>query len=190
MVSSRNGLLTAIVGIIEDRDQEIAPTGIGIESVWERPPDRDGVRDREISHRAHFRGFLAMASSKKSPAPSRSLSTTVYSTDPAPPTRCRQCFRLVADCVCGSDAPKKNSTGDGIIRLARETKGRKGTGVTLVKGLPLSGEELEALASRLKKLCGVGGTVREGVIEIQGEQRARLLPELEKLGYSVKIAGA
>jgi len=130
-----------------------------------------------------------MAPSKKKLDTRGGSSTTVYSTDPAPPTRCRQCLRLIADCVCGRDAPTKHSAGDGIIRLSRETKGRKGTGVTLVKGLPLTGAELDALASRLKKLCGVGGTVREGVIEIQGEQRERLRPELEKLGFSVKIAG-
>ena len=75
------------------------------------------------------------------------------------------------------------------MRLARETKGRKGAGVTLVLGLPLAAAELDTLASRLKKLCGVGGTVRDGVIEIQGEQRARLQPALENLGYKVKIAG-
>jgi len=114
----------------------------------------------------------------------------VYSTDPSGPTRCRQCLRRVADCVCGGAAPKVKAAGDGIVRLARETKGRKGTGVTLVKGLPLDQAELESLASRLKRLCGVGGTVRDGVIEIQGEQRARLQPELEKLGYTVKVAGA
>lgn len=131
-----------------------------------------------------------MASSKKTLSSRGSPSNTVYSTDPTFPTRCRQCLRLVAECVCGRAAPKQNSTGDGIVRLARETKGRKGTGVTLVKGLPLSGEELNALASRLKKLCGVGGTVRDGVIEIQGEQRARLQPELEKLGYTVKVVGS
>ena len=137
-----------------------------------------------------IKGWLDMSSSKKSLALRGSPSTSVYSTDPAPPARCRQCLRLVADCVCRRDAPRKNSAGDGIVRLARETKGRKGTGVTLVKGLPLSPEELDALASRLKKLCGVGGTVRDGVIEIQGEQRERLRPELEKLGYTLKITGA
>jgi len=116
-------------------------------------------------------------------------STLAYSTAPAGPTRCRQCLRLVADCVCGRAAPAAKVAGDGIVRLARETKGRKGAGVTLVTGLPLAEAELEAMASRFKKLCGVGGTVRDGVIEIQGEQRARLQPELEKLGYRVKIAG-
>jgi translation initiation factor 1 len=130
-----------------------------------------------------------MASSMKKTVSPGGSSTTVYSTDPSHPTRCRQCLRLVTDCVCGRDAPKNSDVGDGIIRLSRETKGRKGAGVTLVTGLPLTGAALDALASRLKKLCGVGGTVREGVIEIQGEQRERLRPELEKLGYSVKIAG-
>lgn len=131
-----------------------------------------------------------MASSRKTSSSRSGSSTTVYSTDPAPPTRCRQCLRLLTECVCGRDAPKPKDAGDGFIRLARETKGRKGTGVTLIKGLPLSSAELDALASRFKKLCGVGGTVREGIIEIQGEQRTRLQPELEKLGYRVKIAGA
>ncbi len=118
-------------------------------------------------------------------------STRVYSTDPArSEARCRQCLRLQSACVCGRSAPAGGERkGDGIVRLGRETKGRKGGGVTVVTGLPLAVAELEALASRLKKLCGVGGTVRDGVIEIQGEQRARLQPELEKLGYKVKIVG-
>ena len=99
--------------------------------------------------------------------------------------------------MCGRAAPAADARNvdaggrkvDGFVRLGRETKGRKGGGVTVVTGLPLAAAELDALASRLKKLCGVGGTVRDGVIEIQGEQRARLQPELEKLGYKVKIAG-
>jgi translation initiation factor 1 len=113
----------------------------------------------------------------------------VYSTDPQQPTRCRQCLRLLPDCVCARDAPATKPLGDGFVRLARETKGRKGAGATLIRGLPLTAAELDSLAARLKKLCGVGGTVRDGVIELQGEQRARLQPELEKLGYRVKIAG-
>lgn len=131
-----------------------------------------------------------MGRSGKPVTPSNVTSPRVYSTDPADPVRCRQCLRLLAECVCGTHAPRHPQVGDGVVRLKRETKGRKGTGVTLITGLPLAADELEALASRFKKLCGVGGTVREGVIEIQGEQRARLQPELEKLGYRVKIAGA
>lgn len=119
-------------------------------------------------------------------------STTVFSTDPN--ARCRQCQRPLDGCVCGGAAPTQSAanqgaTGDGIVRLARQTKGRKGSGVTLVTGLALPDAELKALAKRLKKLCGVGGSVVDGVIEIQGEQRTRLQPELEKLGYRVKISG-
>ena len=92
--------------------------------------------------------------------------------------------------MCGVAKPAAERTaGDGIVRLSRETQGRKGGGMTLVTGLPLAAADLAALASRLKKFCGVGGTVRDGVIEIQGEQRARLKPALEKLGFKVKIAG-
>ena len=115
-------------------------------------------------------------------------SRLVYSTDGG--GRCRQCQRLLPDCVCGKAAPTRSSAGgDGIVRLARQTKGRKGAGVTLITGLPLDSDEMKALAKRLKQLCGVGGTVVDGVIEIQGEQRQRLADELSKLGYQVKIAG-
>ncbi len=115
------------------------------------------------------------------------MSNLVYSTDGG--GRCRQCQRPREDCVCGKNAPSSSTQGDGIVRLKRQTKGRKGSGVTQVTGLPLAGPELKALAKRLKKLCGVGGNIVDGVIELQGEQRERLLPELEKLGYKVKIAG-
>ena len=78
---------------------------------------------------------------------------------------------------------------DGIVRIHRSSKGRKGKGVCLVAGVPLAGPELKALAKVLKQLCGTGGAVKDGVIEIQGDQRDRLKAELEKLGYTVKLAG-
>lgn len=87
------------------------------------------------------------------------------------------------------DASEVAPAGDGVVRLKKESKGRGGKGVTLVTGVPVSSDELKALAKELKKLCGTGGTVREGVIEIQGEQRERLKPFLESKGYRVKIAG-
>ena len=80
-------------------------------------------------------------------------------------------------------------TGDGIIRLRRETKGRGGKAVTLVDGLALPGAELKALAKTLKQKCGVGGAIKDGIIEIQGDQREILQVELEKRGYTVKRAG-
>ena len=79
---------------------------------------------------------------------------------------------------------------DGIVRLRRETKGRGGKGVTLIDGLPLAEEALQALARQLKNKCGTGGTVKNGVIEIQGDHRAQLQLLLEAQGYTVKLAGA
>jgi translation initiation factor 1 len=86
-------------------------------------------------------------------------------------------------------AQKPASAGPPRIRVARETAGRGGKGVTVVTGLPLSGEALEQLAGQLKRSCGAGGAVRDGRIEIQGEQRDRVVAELMKLGYDPKRAG-
>ncbi len=75
------------------------------------------------------------------------------------------------------------------VRVSRETKGRGGKGVSVITGLPLRGDQLEALATALKKRCGCGGTVRDGKIEIQGDQRDVLVQELVKLGYAAKKSG-
>lgn len=78
---------------------------------------------------------------------------------------------------------------DGIVRLMRQTKGRKGKGVTLVTGLPLTGNDLKNLAKSLKQKCGCGGAVKNGIVEIQGDHRDSLEKELAALGYKVKRAG-
>jgi translation initiation factor 1 len=75
------------------------------------------------------------------------------------------------------------------VRVGREVAGRSGKGVSVISGLPLAAADLEALASRLKRLCGAGGAVRDGVIEIQGEHRDRLVAELHRLGYDAKRSG-
>jgi len=75
------------------------------------------------------------------------------------------------------------------VRVGREVAGRGGKGVSVITGLPLSGEALDALATRLKKLCGAGGAVKDGTIEIQGDHRDRLVAELQKLGYEAKRSG-
>lgn len=108
----------------------------------------------------------------------------VYSTDQG--RMCPGCGQPVADCQCGKAA---RPAGDGIVRVSRETKGRKGKGVTLVTGVPLAETELKALAKELKAKCGTGGTVREGVIEIQGDQRDLLVPLLQAKGWQVRRAG-
>ena len=75
------------------------------------------------------------------------------------------------------------------MRIHRETKGRKGKGVMLITGLDLPDTELKAVTKRLKKLCGTGGAIKDGVIEIQGDARDKIKAELEKQGHTVKIAG-
>lgn len=115
----------------------------------------------------------------------RTNSRLVYSTDGG--RLCPQCQRPEASCVCGSARPA--ATGDGIVRLHRETKGRGGKAVTIVRGLPLAPAELKALARTLKQKCGVGGSVKGEEIEIQGDQRQILQPELERQGFRVKVAG-
>jgi len=91
-------------------------------------------------------------------------------------------------CAC----PRSRSTGrpgDGIVRVGRETRGRKGAGVTVIAGLALPVDELRELAGRLKRLCGAGGTVRDGTLEIQGDHRDAVVRELTRLGWKVKRAG-
>ena len=83
----------------------------------------------------------------------------------------------------------KRGSQDGVVRVGRETKGRKGAGVTVVLGAPLVGKELAALATELKKKCGAGGTLRDGVIEVQGDKRDQIIALLEKRGWAVKRSG-
>lgn len=78
---------------------------------------------------------------------------------------------------------------DGIVRVSRETKGRAGKSVTLIKGLSLDELSLAQLSKRLKAACGSGGTVKDGVIEIQGDHCARVIEYLNKQGWVVKRAG-
>jgi translation initiation factor 1 len=79
--------------------------------------------------------------------------------------------------------------GDGIVRLRRETKGRKGKGVTTVSGMLMDEQQIKQLCSELKKLCGTGGTVKDQIIEIQGDNRDKIKAALEKKGLQVKLAG-
>ncbi|AJR05820.1 translation initiation factor Sui1 [Photobacterium gaetbulicola Gung47] len=79
--------------------------------------------------------------------------------------------------------------GDGIVRIQRQTKGRKGKGVCIVTGLDLEDAQLKLLAAELKKVCGCGGSVKDGNIEIQGDKRDVIKAALEKKGHTVKLAG-
>jgi translation initiation factor 1 len=100
---------------------------------------------------------------------------------------CPNCRRAVKNCVCPKGAP--GAAKRGAVRVGREVKGRAGKGVTIVTGLPLGPADIDALATRLKKRCGSGGTVRDGVIEIQGDHRDVVVAELTKLGWPAKKSG-
>lgn len=102
--------------------------------------------------------------------------------------RCPNCLRAIRECVCKRGTPGKRSS-DGIVRVSRETQGRKGKGVSVISGLGLPANELAALATELKKQCGSGGSVVDGRIEIQGDHRDRLVEELTRRGFKAKKAG-
>lgn len=86
-----------------------------------------------------------------------------------------------------SKAPREK--GDGIVRIQKQTKGRKGKGVCIITGLDLDDAPLKLLAAELKKKCGCGGAVKDGAIEIQGDARDTIKSLLEAKGYTVKLAG-
>jgi translation initiation factor 1 len=109
----------------------------------------------------------------------------VYSTEGG--RMCPVCRCALASCICKT-APKP-AVGDGIMRVSRETKGRGGKSVTLVRGLPLDDAALAALGKRLRSACGAGGTVKDGIIEVQGDHAERLVPLLQAEGWTVKRAG-
>ncbi|OEG72873.1 translation initiation factor Sui1 [Shewanella colwelliana] len=88
-----------------------------------------------------------------------------------------------------NNEPKTIPEGDGIVRIHKDSKGRKGKGVSVIKGLGLDEKALKALAQKLKKQCGCGGTVKEFTIEVQTDNREQLKTILEKLNYQVKLAG-
>jgi translation initiation factor 1 len=115
----------------------------------------------------------------------KSAGGLVYSTDAG--RMCPQCRQPTASCVC--HLAKAAVVGDGAVRVSRDTKGRGGKSVTVVKGLPLAAAELAAVAKQLRTACGAGGTVKDGVVEVQGDHVATLLAALQKLGYAAKKSG-
>ena len=113
------------------------------------------------------------------------ISGLVYSTDQG--MMCPVCGNPADQCDCKKD--ESTPAGDGIVRVGRQTKGRKGKGVTTITGVPLSAAELKRLARELKVRCGSGGTVKEGAIEIQGDHRDKLTEVLRSKGWIVKQSG-
>ena len=111
----------------------------------------------------------------------------VYSTQGG--RRCRNCGEMTAKCRCRFKVREAVPEGDGKVRVRRETKGRNGKTVTTISGVPLVSDELRDLAGELKRLCGSGGGVKDGVIEIQGDHCERVLAALGERGYHAIRAG-
>ena len=122
---------------------------------------------------------------KRNPDTRQAEYTLVYSTSEG--RICPGCLNPIDRCTCRRK--EASPEGDGIVRVSRSSKGRKGKGVTLVTGVSLTGDELKALALKLKRRCGAGGTIKNGTIEIQGGHRDMLVAELTELGYRVKRSG-
>lgn len=111
----------------------------------------------------------------------------VYSTDGG--RMCPACRKPLAQCICKAQRAAV-PVGDGAVRVSRESKGRGGKTVTLVRGLPLDAAALAALGKRLRNACGTGGTAKDGVLELQGDHAERVVELLKAEGYAnVRRAG-
>lgn len=110
----------------------------------------------------------------------------VYSTEKG--RTCPECRHAIAQCICKGSA-KAVPVGDGVVRVSLQTKGRGGKSVTLVKGLALDSVALALLGKQLRAACGSGGTVKDGVIEVQGDHCDHLVDVLKKHGHEAKRAG-
>ncbi len=116
----------------------------------------------------------------------------VYSTDGGRVNTCPVCGQAYKYCRCDQPPTQQVSStkkSDGIVRIMRDRKHRGGKTVTVITGVPASNEDIATLAQQLKKLCGSGGTVKEGVIEIQGDHCEKVQAKLSEMGYKVKRAG-
>jgi translation initiation factor 1 len=113
------------------------------------------------------------------------MSSLVYSTDGG--RMCPQCRRPLAACSCAKQPARP--AGDGVVRVQLETKGRAGKGVTVVRGLEGSDAEIAALGKQLKTACGSGGTVKDGVVEVQGDHVVKVMTLLGARGFKVKRVG-
>jgi translation initiation factor 1 len=120
-------------------------------------------------------------------------SRLVYSTETG--RICRKCGKPAANCKCKkkkSATARKSMPGypdDGTVRIRREVKGRKGKTATVITGIPLDDNDMKQFAKELKQRCGTGGSVKDGIMIIQGDHRKTILAEIKKKGYNAKIAG-
>lgn len=107
----------------------------------------------------------------------------IYSTDKG--SICPDCSKPIKECICREIKRNALPETSGKVKIRHETAGRRNKGVTIIYGLPLNLEQLEKLAKKLKSTFGTGGTVKDHTIELQGDQRKKVVVELRRLGYSV-----
>ena len=110
----------------------------------------------------------------------------VYSTELG--RTCPKCRQALASCLCSATSVRP--AVDGVLRVSMETKGRAGKGVTVVRGLALDATAIVALGKQLRTSCGSGGTVKDGVVEVQGDHRDRVIKMLTDRGHVVKRTGS
>lgn len=118
--------------------------------------------------------------------PDKAYSRTVYTTSTG--RVCPICGQPIAGCRCKKQSAAATA-GDGVIRVALDRKGRAGKSVTVITGLPGAPDQLKELAAELKRRCGTGGTLKNGVIEIQGDHRDALVEVLREKKFTVKRVG-
>ncbi|MBK9055380.1 MAG: stress response translation initiation inhibitor YciH [Chloroflexi bacterium] len=109
----------------------------------------------------------------------------VYSTDSAVAKRCARCGSY----PCRCPQPKSLPPAEQVAHLHREKSGRGGKWVVVIRNLQLTPEDMKTLAKNLKQACGTGGTIKDGAIEIQGDQREAVAAALQKAGYKIKLVG-
>jgi translation initiation factor 1 len=116
-------------------------------------------------------------------------SRLVYSTEVG--QICPECQKPVSECICKKKKPKTRlkTKPDGIIRIRREVKGRKGKTVTVIYGFQFGQSDLKTLAKQLKQQCGTGGSAKDDMIIIQGDHREKLMELLKAQGHKVKFSG-
>jgi len=172
--------------IVDDlREQARSYSGGGLDGSVALPLPEWGfaVGHRLVRRRSVFILPRGLPVAKKA-ASFAALGGLVFSTDAG--RHCPDCRQPVDSCTCKQTLIPE---GDGIARVRRESKGRGGKTVTTITGVPLAEEALKELATSLKKRCGTGGALKDGVIEIQGDHVELLLAELIKLGYKAKKSG-
>ena len=104
---------------------------------------------------------------------------------------CPECQKPISECICKKKKPKSRpeTKQDGVIRIRREVKGRKGKTVTVIYGFSFDQGDIKTLTKQLKQQCGTGGSVKDDMIIIQGDHREKLMKLLKAQGHNVKLSG-